>query len=101
MGSDDWSQFKKKAKPYVTAIDPWGWPTQLYESFHEARGYAFLREQGYSKVHFIPEEQNQKTPDLMGTGKQGAALLEAKRIRDSDDENNYLVSRKQQKRRVK
>jgi hypothetical protein len=37
----------------------------------------------------------------MGTGKQGAALLKVKRIRDSDDENNNLVSPKQQKMHVK
>lgn len=90
MDSDDWNEFKKKTKPYVTAKDR-GWNTQIIERFHEAQGYAFLKQQGYSKVHFIPEEQSQKTPDLIGTGNQGVALLEAKRIRDSDDENDELV----------
>lgn len=96
MDSADWNEFKKKTKPYVTAKDR-GWNTQIIERFHEAQGYAFLKQQGYSKVHFIPEEQSQKTPDLIGTGSQGVALLEAKRIRDSNDENDELVLSMEQK----
>ncbi len=97
MDSDAWSEFKKKTKPYVTVKDRWGWHTQIFERFHEARGYAFLKQQGYSKVHFIPEKPNQRTPDLWGTGNQGVALLEAKRIRDSDKENDELVMSMEQR----
>ena len=87
----DWNDFKKKTKRFVTVKDDWGWHTQIFERFHEARGYAFLKQHGYSEVHFIPEKQNQKTPDLWGKGNQGIALLEAKRIRDSDKENDDLI----------
>ena len=97
MDSEDWKEFKKKTKPYITAKDQWGWHTQIVERFHEARGYAFLKQQGFSKVHFIPEKQNQKTPDLRGTRNQGVALLEAKRIRDSDEERDYLTMPIEQK----
>jgi|GEM_PF-3811968 len=91
MDFNDWNEFKRKAIPYVIAIDKWGWHTQLIERFHEAKGYAFLKKQGYSEVHFIQEKPNQKTPDFCGKGSQGVVILEAKRIRDSDEENNYIT----------
>lgn len=97
MDSDAWREFKKKTKPYVTAKEHWPWHAQLFERFHEARGYALLVGQGYSEVHFIPEEKDRKTPDFKGTGNQGLVLLEAKRIRDSDKENREIVSSMKQK----
>ncbi len=97
MDLQDWNDFMKRSIPYVTAKDQWGWHSQLYERFHEARGYVFLKEQGCREVHFISEEQNQRTPDLYGKGYPGEVLLEAKRVRDSDDENKYLKKPIQQK----
>ena len=97
MDSDAWREFKKKATKNVILKDKWGWNTQLFDTFHEARGYAFLKEQGYSEVHVIPEENDRKTPDFKGTGDQGMAFLEAKRIHDSDEENEKLVELMKQK----
>ncbi len=91
MDMIDWTAIKRKAIPYVASRDEWGWYSQLFEVFHEARGHVFLKQQGYTKVHFIPEEPGHKTPDLYGVGILGEALLEAKCVRVSDYEKSELA----------
>ena len=85
-----WHEFKCKTAPIVTAKDHWGWPMQLFDCFNEARGYAYLKAQGCSEIRFIPETHGQKRPDLCANGREGLVLLEAKRVRESEDENKYL-----------
>jgi hypothetical protein len=75
MDKAAWRKFKSKTIPYVTATDRWGYPTQLFDCFHEAKGYVFLKEQGYTDIQFIPEVPGKRTPDLCGRWDDGAVLL--------------------------
>lgn len=88
-----WSDFKAKTARALTTQDAWGWNSQLFDRFDEAKGYRFLKEDGYSDIQFIPEQNGVRTPDLRGTRQDGRALLEVKTIRESDDENDQLTRR--------
>jgi len=87
-----WKEFKSKTIPYVTATDKWGWNTQLFDRFNEAKGYVFLKEQGYTDIHFIPEVPGKKTPDLCGKRDDSAALLEVKTVHESNDAKDYMAN---------
>lgn len=91
MDTLSWNEFKSRTAPYVTAKDKWGWPSQLFDRYHEARAYAFLKTGGYQQICWIPETSDQVTPDLCAVGPDGTVLLEAKRIRESDEENEYFT----------
>jgi len=91
MDLPSWNEFKSRTAPYVTAKDKFGWPSQLFDRFHEARAYAFLKTEGYQLISWIPETSDQDTPDLCAVGPGGVVLLEAKRIHESDDENEYFM----------
>lgn len=92
MDETAWREFKSKAIPYVTATDKWNCHTQLFDCFNEAKGYVFLKRQGYTDIQFIPEIPGKKTPDLLGKRTDGAVLLEAKIVHESDDANDYMTS---------
>lgn len=68
-----------------------GW-AQFYDTLAEVRGYCYLLETGYTNVHFIPEVNNARTPDVEGMSSEGTrCLLESKSIGFSDDERNYIA----------
>ena len=90
MDPSSWNDFKIKIAPYVIAKNNWGWHSQLLDHFHEARAYAFLKTEGYSEIRFI-DKTDKVTPDLFAVGSRGSALLEAKRINESNDESDYLM----------
>lgn len=50
MDTLSWNEFKSRTAPYVTAQDKWGWSSQLFDRFHEARSYAFLKTEGYQQI---------------------------------------------------
>ena len=91
MDTLSWNEFKSRTAPYVAAQDKWGWFSQLFDRFHEARAYAFLKTEGCQQISWIPETPGRETPDLCAVGPGGAVLVEAKRIRESDDENEYFT----------
>lgn len=88
-----WKAFKVKTVRLVSINDKWGWNSDLFDRFDEATAYRYLLEEGYSEIEFVPEDQNQRTPDLWGKRADGSVLLEVKTIRESDDENNYMTGR--------
>ncbi len=54
---------------------------ELIDHLHEAKGYAFLKKEGFSQIDFIPERPQQRTPDLSATlGETVVALLEVKTV---------------------
>src|SRR2546422_5970470 len=75
MDAVAWKEFKAKTAAYVTKTDKWGWPTQLFDRFNEAKGYGYLKRQGYTELHFIPEVPGKKTPDLAGKQDDSTVLL--------------------------
>lgn len=98
MDALSWNEFKSRTAPYVTAQDKLGWPSQLFDRFHEARAYAFLKAEECQQISWIPETPGRETPDLCAVGPGGAVLVEAKRIRESDDENEYFMMPPHQKK---
>jgi len=90
-----WQEWKGRAAETLSVKNRSGYPFPLFESFIEARAYVFLKQQGYVNISFLNTQSKQakKTPDLVAkNGQEQTILLEAKRIRDSDDEIEYLVS---------
>lgn len=80
---------------FFTLEDRFGYPVPLFDCFNEARAYVFLKQQGYIDIAFLKTggKKPKKVPDLLAKDSEGhLILLEAKRIRDSDDEIEYLVS---------
>lgn len=93
LDSEAWEQLVKKAVPLVTTRDSRrGW-YQLINHLDEARGWVLLKERGYEGIRFI-ENQNGKTPDLIGTKGSSTAILEVKSLNQSDDDINSLAARK-------
>jgi hypothetical protein len=80
---------------FFTLEDRFGYPVPLFDCFNEARAYVFLKQQGYIDIAFLKTggKKPKKVPDLLAKdSEEHIILLEAKRIRDSDDEIAYLVS---------
>lgn len=98
MDPTAWQAFKAKTIRAVAIVDRWGWNSELFDRFDEARAYSYLREEGYSNIEFIPESPKARTPDLWANRHDGAVLLEVKTIRESDDENNYMTRREKYER---
>lgn len=88
-----WQDFKTKAIRLLTTTDRWGWNMELFDCFDEAKGYCFLKEEGYTDIEFIPRRQGIRTPDLRGVRQDGKVLLEVKTIHESDDQNDRLMRR--------
>lgn len=88
-----WQAFKAKTTRLVATTDRWGWNMELFDRFDEAKGYCFLKAEGYTDIEFIPEQQGIRTPDLRGVRQDGKVLLEVKTIHESDDQNDRLMRR--------
>jgi hypothetical protein len=88
-----WLDFKTKTIHLLTTTDRWGWNTELFDRFDEAKGYCFLMKEGYTDIEFILPRQDVRTPDLRGVRQDGKVLLEVKTIHESDDENDRLMRR--------
>lgn len=88
-----WQAFKAKTIRLVTTTDRWEWNMELFDRFDEAKGYCFLKVEGYTDIEFIPERQGIRTPDLRGVRQDGKVLLEVKTIHESDDQNDRLMRR--------
>lgn len=86
-----WQEWKGRATSSHSLEDRYGYPLPLFDYFNEARAYVFLKQQGYVEVSFLKTGRT-KVPDLLAKTSEGyIILLEAKRIRDSDVEIEYLV----------
>lgn len=86
-----WEQVKQKLLQRTIKNDVRGW-TQFYDTLAEVRGYCFLLDSGCTNVHFIPEVNNVRTPDIEATSSDGkTCLLESKSIGFSDDERKYIL----------
>lgn len=85
-----WECFKSKAVNEATPTPNDSGPGPLFDTFHEARGYAFLKQHGFTNIEFIPTESTRKTPEMKATGTRGYVLLEAKRLHTSDQETAHL-----------
>lgn len=93
LGQDAWKQLLKTTLPYVTIKDvkkKRGY-YQLFNKLNEAQGYIFLRNQGYSDIHFIEEKIS--APDIFAIQKNSSTLLEVKTINVSDSEIKYLETK--------
>jgi hypothetical protein len=74
-----------KASRYVIQRHPdRGWH-QLFYHLCEAFGYIYLKQIGYERIVFLPQEDI-LTPDLYATKGASAALLEVKTIAASDND---------------
>ncbi len=92
LDSDAWEQLIKKALPLVTTRDSRrGW-YQLINHLDEARGWVLLKERGFQKIDFIPN-QNGKTPDLIARNANTSAILEVKSVNQSDEDVSRLAAR--------
>ncbi len=89
LDENAWNEFRAKAVRYVTVTNQWDWNEQLFDRLNETKGYVYLKDQGYSDIHFIPEVSDKRTPDLCGTRYDGHALVEVKTVHESDDVNYY------------
>ncbi len=91
LDSKSWTDFKSKVfRCSMERTELRGY-SQLVDCLNEVKGYIYLKEQGYSKIEFIPESSTE-TPDMQAVLEgQIIALLEVKTIQVSDDENQYLI----------
>ena len=88
LDSAAWENLRDKALPYVTVDDPVRRYQQLFSALDEARGYAFLADEGYERIEFIKPNKNKegdrKSPDLSATRGGLIAILEVKTFNESD-----------------
>ena len=89
-----WQELKKKACGDVTAENNRRGYEQLFNDLSEAKGYLYLKSEGYTEVRFIPKE-NTQTPDLYGCRGSSGILMEVKTINISDEELNYLKANRE------
>lgn len=65
----------------------------VFDRLSEIKGYIVLKQKGYENVRFIPrsKKQGEETPDVEAVNAEGSpiALLEVKRLRQSDNENQF------------
>jgi hypothetical protein len=84
-----WERLCKKALPYVSVDDPTRRYQQLFSFLDEARGYAFLADEGYTHIEFVEQrgtkKNTPKSPDLFARKQDSTAILEVKTINESDD----------------
>src|SRR5216684_3103685 len=71
-----WQMFKSRTAPYVHKLDEWGYSKQLFERFHEADGYGFLKSDGYQDIRFLPEDTGKPMPDLEARDQGRLVLME-------------------------
>ena len=88
LDQDAWRIFLNRLKPLSVQSD--ATRRALIDHLHEAKGYRFLKKEGFSKIDFIPEEQ-QPTPDLSATlGDTIVALLEVKTVWQSNNQKERV-----------
>lgn len=91
LDTQTWEYVKQKLLQRTTKHPVRGW-AQFYDTLAEVRGYCYLLDSGYTNVHFIPEVNNARTPDIGANSPDGTeCLLESKSIGFSDDERNYIL----------
>jgi hypothetical protein len=89
-----WTALKARFTPWPKKARPGRNIEPLYDALNEAKAYNYLRDAGFSNVHFIPVStvSGRKTPDL-GADDQGRSVLcDAKTINRSDDEVDRFFS---------
>ncbi len=93
LDGNAWQGLKQKAVKYVTIKDKRNDKRsryeQLFDTLSEVKGYLYLRSEGCTEIHFIPEEGTQ-TPDLYGRHGNSGILMEVKTINRSDDELDWI-----------
>jgi hypothetical protein len=85
LDSTAWEKLSKKALAGVTADDPTRRYHQLFNALNEARGYAYLEDEGYNAIGFI-EDLTGKSPDLRAKKNSSIAILEVKTVNQSDED---------------
>jgi len=100
MDEKAWQFLKTGTAPLVTRPDRWGYYARLFDHFDEARGYCYLKEQGYSSIEFVPRIEGVETPDLWGHRADGGILLEVKMVHESNEEKSYLEQQEKDARKV-
>lgn len=91
LDAPTWEYVKQKLLQRTIKHPVRGW-AQFYDTLAEVRGYCYLLDSGYTNVHFIPEVNNARTPDIEATSpNETICLLESKSIGFSDDERNYIL----------
>ncbi len=89
LDDNAWRGLKQKTVRYVSIRDKHRGYEHLFNSLSEVKGYLYLKSEGYTEVHFIPEE-NTQTPDLYGCHGSSGILMEVKTINISDDELHWI-----------
>ena len=89
LDDNAWRGLKQKAVKYVTIRDKRRGYEQLFNTLSEVKGYLYLKSEGHTEVHFIPEE-NTPTPDLYGRCGSSGILMEVKTLNKSDDELDWI-----------
>jgi len=95
LDSSAWEELSKKALTGVSADDPTRRYHQLFNLLNEARGYAYLLDEGYAHIEFI-KDLTGKSPDLRATRNEIIALLEVKTLNQSDEDIKNENLRKNQ-----
>jgi hypothetical protein len=87
LDSNAWEHFKKKVVPlFEKKHTDRAWQP-AFDIMNEAKAYKYLiHHLGCVDVKFIPQSNEQKTPDLCGRLGETWALCEVKTINSSDDE---------------
>ncbi len=94
LDDNAWRELKQKACKYITIKDKTIKDKrpryeQLFDTLSEVKGYLYLKSEGCTEVHFIPEE-NTPTPDLYGRCGSSGILMEVKTLNKSDDELDWI-----------
>ena len=95
LDSSAWEELSKKALTGVSLDDPTRRYHQLFNLLNEARGYAYLLDEGYAHIEFI-KDLTGKSPDLRATRNEVIALLEVKTLNQSDEDIKNENLRKNQ-----
>jgi len=89
LDSESWAVLRNKALPYISLDDSLRHYQQLWSILDEARGYAFLAEQGCERIEFIEpgksKKGGQQSPDLVGYKAGSTAILEVKTVNESTE----------------
>jgi hypothetical protein len=90
LDEDEWRGFRNDILKHIST-ESGGKPRRALASLlNEAKGYLFLKKEGFGKINFIPRS-TAETPDLSATVNGTiVALLEVKTVWQSDDENKWI-----------
>ena len=90
-----WQQLKQKALGSVTVKDGLHRYSQLFDCLNEAKGYIYLKSEGYKQIQFIPRREEIQTPELVGCCGKHKVLLEVKTLNQSEKETKLINSNSQ------